>query len=254
MTDHSNYKGNAIEISLPRPSILIVDDDEQFLQAARGFFSTRGYDVDIARSPEDAIEILKRRSEHKYQVVAVDINFDNLESRGDNFVLQNLSLFDKAKKVIFTGAGWSPNTNLDELQKSGVSILEKSPNLIGTLDLMTQEESRRRAKELATVVAEQAPRIEAVTGQKVTVQIVNTTSPISGSGLSGLITDKFKRTFVKWLKARSDSDQPILYYGDKIYTAKELAEELGSENDVGLAHIQMLFNEFEESLDIESHD
>jgi hypothetical protein len=158
--------------------------------------------------------------EDRYQVVAVDMNFDSLsKTRGDEFVLQNLSLFDKAKKVVFTGAGWSPSTRRAELQKEGVSVLEKSPGLIRALDLMTQEESRKRAHDVAQIVAEQAPRIEELIGQQVDVRIVNAGASPSKSALFDLLMAEFKRTLVNWLRSRSEPDEPILYYGKKIYSA-----------------------------------
>ncbi len=228
-----------IEVSLPRPSILIVDDDQAFLESAQEFFSSQGYRADTARTPDEAAQMLKE-GEGKYQLIAMDINFGELsKTRGDEFVLQNKSLFDRAKIVIFTGAGLSASKRLNELEKEGVYLLEKSPSLTKTLELLTQEESQKQADNITTLIKD-------LIGQSVGVKVA--AAPNSKQDLSDLIKERLKETLVKWLRSRSHPSEPILFYNNSVYSANQLAEEVSNETEVGLALMQMLLSEFENSL------
>ncbi len=231
-----------IEVSLARPCILIVDDDERFLEGAREFFSSQGYEVDTARTPDEAAQILKESGDVKYQLIAVDINFGDLsKTRGDEFVLQNKSLFGGAKIVAFTGAGWSSSPRRKELQKEGVSLLEKSPGLTKILELITQEESQKRVSDIAL-------RVEELVGQHVAVKVVPAaTVPMP----SDMLMEELKLILVNWLRSRSDPEEPILYYGKRVYSANDMAEEVPNETEVGFAHVQMLVSEFKHSLGID---
>jgi FixJ family two-component response regulator len=252
MKDGPNKDTATIEVSLGRPCILIIDDDEDFLESARELFSARGFDVDTAATPEAATKILKGNRNDKYQVVATDTFFDTLSHiKGDEFVLENPSLFGRAKTVVITGGDWLTFERRQKLENAGVSLLEKSPTLVKKLEEITETENQKQAKEISMVIAkETAPRVQQLTGRSVDVTVVSGL-PRSTSALSDVMIGRLKGTLVSWLKSRTDLDSPILAYGQTVYSANEMADEVPKETMVGLAHVTMLLKEFEYSLKID---
>ena len=56
-------------------SILVVDDDPTFRQGLRASLKSRGYDVDVARNAEQALEYVRRRP---VDIVLLDINMPGI--------------------------------------------------------------------------------------------------------------------------------------------------------------------------------
>jgi two-component system, OmpR family, KDP operon response regulator KdpE len=56
-------------------SILVVDDDPTFRQGLRASLKTSGYDVDVARNAEQALEYVRQRP---VDVVLLDINMPGI--------------------------------------------------------------------------------------------------------------------------------------------------------------------------------
>jgi len=228
---------------------LIVDDDPSFLEGAQTFLSSQGYDVDMARSPDEAVEMLKESGESKYQLVIVDFNFEGLsKTQGDEFVLKNQGLFGKAKKVIITGGEWL-SSRRDELMSAGVVFVEKSHRLPKVLQSITQEENQRWVNAVKLTVSEELlPRIEKLTGQQVSLTLVDANaSPLA----TNVLLNRLKQALIKLLMARTEFDEPIIYYGQKVYSAKQLANEVENDTEVGFALMGMLLSEFEGSLSVD---
>ena len=228
---------------------MIVDDDPSFLEGAQTFLSSQGYDVDMARSPDEAVEMLKESGESKYQLVIVDFNFEGLsKTQGDEFVLKNQGLFGKAKKVIITGGEWL-SSRRDELMSAGVVFVEKSHRLPKVLQSITQEENQRWVNAVKLTVSEELlPRIEKLTGQQVSLTLVDANaSPLA----TNVLLNRLKQALIKLLMARTEFDEPIIYYGQKVYSAKQLANEVENDTEVGFALMGMLLSEFEGSLSVD---
>lgn len=240
----------SVELSLSRMRCLIVDDDPSFLEGVQTFLSSQGYDVDIARSPDKAVEMLTKNREREYQLVIVDINFADLTAqKGDEFVLNNQKLFGAAKKVIVSAGNWLTSSRLKVLQSAGIVFVEKSPRLPAVLQTITQQENQRLTDDLKRFVAnELQPRIEELIPQRVSLKLVDTHA---SSLASDALISRLKKTLLKLLMSTPEFDEPILYYGQKVYTAKELAEEVKNETEIGLALIEMLLREFEHSLNVD---
>lgn len=247
MSDLAERNVATIQVSLGRPRILIVDDDEDFLQSAQELFSARGFDVDTARTPEAATKMLKENGEDKYQVVATDINFGgSSDINGDQFVLQNPSLFGKAKTVVFTGGAWLTPERRKRLENAGISFLEKSPSLVHNLEELTEMENQKQTSDILTIVT---ARIEELTGRRVSAKVMAApTASRATLSMSDIVGGELKRTLVGWLRSRDEPDRPILAYGKRTYSANEMAEEVPNETQAGLAHVQMLVREFNQSL------
>lgn len=257
-----------IEVSLPIPYILIVDDDEKFLRKAREFFVARKFGVDTARTPEEAKSLIEVNGPDKYLLVATDIDFADLSRiRGDNFVLENRDLFGKAKKVVISGGQWLNAERRKELEAAGISFQTKAPSLPQTLAEITKAESQRREHDLHRIIQKAAERITGVSAHiKVAAQgsvgtaaatalapAPKTAEKKTQQPLNEFVLGRLKRTMIKWLKTRREPDKPVLAYGRQVYSANDLVVEVDEETNVGLAHVKMLLEEFEHSLGLDKH-
>lgn len=55
---------------LQRRSILVIDDEENFLTLIRWFLSQRGFDIDTASGADEALQIVQKRS---FDIALLDI-------------------------------------------------------------------------------------------------------------------------------------------------------------------------------------
>jgi DNA-binding NtrC family response regulator len=81
-----------------KEKILIIDDDEDFLNPISTFLRERGYDVDVARTADEA---LKKTKKEYYSLMLIDIKLPDMDG------LQLLERIDTSepeiRKVIITG-------------------------------------------------------------------------------------------------------------------------------------------------------
>ncbi|MBC7561444.1 MAG: response regulator, partial [Gemmatimonadaceae bacterium] len=56
-------------MTLPPKAVLWVDDEAEMLEAHRLFLQDKGYDVEMTRNSEDALELLRRR---RFDVLLLD--------------------------------------------------------------------------------------------------------------------------------------------------------------------------------------
>ena len=63
---------------VPRPRILVVDDEDFVRDALSRFLSIRGFDVDQAR---DGLEAVQKCAEHDYDLVTMDLEMPKLVGR-----------------------------------------------------------------------------------------------------------------------------------------------------------------------------
>jgi len=65
-------------ISVARPRLLIVDDDDCVRDALSRFFKLRGFEVDQAR---DGLEAVEKCAGHVYDLVTMDLEMPNMGGR-----------------------------------------------------------------------------------------------------------------------------------------------------------------------------
>lgn len=252
-----------IAVSISRPCILIVDDDENFLDEAREYFTACGCDVDTALTPEEATLILQKEGKNKYQLIVTDYDFGDLSDiKGDKFARENRHLFGKAKIVIISGAQSMKPEIHNRLKAAEARFLEKNMSLNKTLQEITQRENQKRTQDIEKIVKkETAPRIKEITGRPVDIRIVSGAAATATAAapapapqperLPDVLVQRLKRTLIKWLSTRSERDRPMLACGNEVYSANQMIEQVKNETEVGLEHIQMLLVEFEHSLKID---
>jgi CheY-like chemotaxis protein len=243
-----------IAVSLALPRILIVDDDKAFLDGARDYFASCGFDVDIALTPDAGKRILEERGKDYYQLIVTDYDFGDEHIKGDAFVRENRHLFGKSKIAIISGAAGLTQQIRTQLREAQDLFLEKSPRLTTKLKDLTQVESAKRANEIETVIKEMAPRIEKLTGEPVDVKFVSGHAPLLQEPLFD-VAKRMKQVFLRWLRTRGELDEPVLAYGKNLYSANQLIEHVEDETEVGLAHMRMLLKQFEYySLEVNGDD
>lgn len=235
-----------IVVSIPSLRVLLVDDDQSFLEHVRNYFSSSGYSVDIARTPEEAARLVQEGGPAKYQMVIADLSFGDLSrTEGDQFLLQNRPLFRDAAAAIVSGERDLAPERRQRLREAGIHFLQKSSGTVGRLIEIAGGAKEKRANKIAAILAEEVmPRVEKLTGSQPSVEFV----PRAASPYISKLTELFKGVIIDWLRGRAHPDTPAVVYGKKFFTANELAEEIQAETEVGLAHMRMLLGEFENFL------
>jgi len=81
-----------------KPTIVAIDDEPEFIDMLKNYFSLRGYDIEIAVRGARGIEIVK---EKKPDIVLMDLKMPGID--GDE-VLRLLKSMDPSPQVIFITA------------------------------------------------------------------------------------------------------------------------------------------------------
>jgi CheY-like chemotaxis protein len=243
MSGEANEK---IVVSIPRPRVLVVDDDQSFLEGVRDYFSSHGYVVDTAPTPETAARLVQEGGPAKYHLVIADLNFGELShTRGDQFLLQNRALFRDAAAAVISGEPDLTPERQQQLREAGIHFLQKSLGTVVRLNEIAGGAREKRASEIAAILAEQVtPRVKELTGSQPSVEFV----PRAASPYGSKLTDLFKGVIIDWLRRRGNPDTPVIVYGNRIFSANDLVEEVQAETEVGIAHVRMLLSEFENFL------
>src|SRR5580700_6068130 len=83
--------------------VLIIDDDEQLVDAYREYLAAGGYEVDCAQELEEAETLLAHFS---YSVVITDLRLSKLGFGGLDLVKHIRELSLKTRIIVVTGYGW----------------------------------------------------------------------------------------------------------------------------------------------------
>ena len=83
---------------MPKPKIVAIDDEVEFIDMIKSYFEPRGYDITVAVRGAKGIELVK---ELKPNVVLMDLKMPGID--GDE-VLTLLKSMDPSPKVIFVTA------------------------------------------------------------------------------------------------------------------------------------------------------
>ena len=83
---------------MPKPRIVAIDDEIEFIDVIKNYFELRGYDITVAIRGTKGIELVK---EKKPDVVLMDLKMPGID--GDE-VLSRLKSMDPSPKVIFVTA------------------------------------------------------------------------------------------------------------------------------------------------------
>jgi DNA-binding NtrC family response regulator len=113
----------ATAMTSPRQSVLVVDDEENFLTLLKWYLSQRGYDVHAASSADEAFSFLQ---EHPVDVALLDIR---LGGRDGLSLLEQISEHSPGLKVIMMTAYPTVNSIKQAFDRGAARYLTKPVDL-----------------------------------------------------------------------------------------------------------------------------
>lgn len=108
--------------------VLIIDDDEQLVDAYRDYLSERGYEVDCAQELEEAQTLLAHFS---YSVVITDLRLSKLAFGGLDLVKHVRESSLQTRIIVLTAYGW-PELKA-EASASGADAFLRKPMRLNEL-------------------------------------------------------------------------------------------------------------------------
>jgi DNA-binding NtrC family response regulator len=97
-----------------RPSILVVDDEENFLTLLQWFLSQRGYEVATASSGEQALDLLNARA---FDVALLDLRLGT----SDGLVLLESLTNQSPKMIVFMMTAYPTVSSIKQAFDKGAS-------------------------------------------------------------------------------------------------------------------------------------
>jgi DNA-binding NtrC family response regulator len=120
--------------------LILVDDEEDFREAARSYFSRLGYDATAADDGETALAALEERG---FDVAVVDIHMPRMSGID---LLERIRQEDPELKVIMLTGGGTIENAVESMKKGAFDFLTK-PAKLNELDLLIQKAYRSRQLE-----------------------------------------------------------------------------------------------------------
>jgi DNA-binding response OmpR family regulator len=105
--------------------VLIIDDDEQLVDAYREYLTGEGYKVDCANELEEAQTLLAHFS---YSVVITDLRLNKLEFGGLEVIKHVRENSSKTRVIVLTAYGW-PELKSEATTSGADAFLRKPTQL-----------------------------------------------------------------------------------------------------------------------------
>jgi DNA-binding response OmpR family regulator len=109
--------------------VLIIDDDEQLVDAYRDYLSDAGYEVDCAQELEEAQTLL---AYFPYSVVITDLRLSKLEFGGIELIKHIREHSLPTRIIVLTAYGW-PELKA-EASGSGADVFLRKPTRLKELE------------------------------------------------------------------------------------------------------------------------
>jgi DNA-binding response OmpR family regulator len=230
--------------------VLIVDDEKPIRDGWERLFRENGFDTDTARDPEQAQSLLK---DNKYEIVIVDILFEKLPVTGDQFIVENINLMKSATVVVVTGNDKNQIQKLDQLKNLGIEILGKGEVARKLLQIINEKLEERKG-ELAKIVGRMAGYTvrRAITNEDFTVRESDRTMFDASRNKYAVeyLVNELQKTLVNWFRTRQEPDKKSIVYGNRVFSANELANEVEHGTEIGREHLEGMIEVFKECLNI----
>ena len=120
--------------------LLLVDDEEDFRDAATAYFSRLGYDTAAAAGGESALAMLQGRG---FDVAVIDIHMPRMSGIE---LLEQIHEDDPEMKIIMLTGGGTIENAVESMKKGAFDFLTK-PAKLNELDLLIQKANRARQLE-----------------------------------------------------------------------------------------------------------
>lgn len=135
-----NAPGLMSFVDRSKVKLLLVDDEEDFRDAASSYFSRLGYDVASAADGESALAMLQDRD---FDVAVIDIHMPRTSGIE---LLEQIRQDDAEMKVIMLTGGGTIENAVESMKKGAYDFLTK-PAKLNELDLLIQKAYRSRVLE-----------------------------------------------------------------------------------------------------------
>jgi len=143
-----------VEDTAPRPSILLVDDDDRFRSRLAQAFKERGYEVQQAESYDTAVAIA---ADESTEFVAVDLR---MPGRSGLALVRELHRIDPSTRiVVLTGYG-SIATALEAVRLGATHYLTKPADVDDLIAAFDRDEHDNRAPETVATGTPSLARVE----------------------------------------------------------------------------------------------
>ncbi len=229
--------------------VLVIDDNETFRQDMIDYFGIYGYDVDVARDPEEAKPLIEK---NEYQIVLADVNFDGLNLKGDRFVLNNYKDFKGARVVIVTALNVNELRNRAALDNLNIPVWNKADQNWGqNLTGLTRETAEARKQEIAGQLNDFISDKLGDAGDYI----------VTGASATAVATDavtlpppvepwelEVKEILIGWLESQSNPHRPLFSVGRTVFSADKMVEQVRKRTDVGKQLLEMFLTEVRYSL------
>lgn len=196
--------------------VLVVEDEEPVRERTVKKLKEAGFTVDAYSTPKEAASKLCADG---YQLVIMDIRFEEPNIPGDEFIKKNRDLFEDAKVVAFTGHQG------DIIHREVFHEVFLKGQARNTLYDFAAETYRARQKAVAS-------------------HFENEMDPTSASGrgkeLEGTLIHS-KDELIKVLNETRNKDKKLVWYKGKELSANDLIKEVQDDKSpVGQSHIRMM--------------
>src|SRR6266446_7170556 len=221
---------NKLEIDLPTPRVLLLDDNEAVRRSIGQDLEDGGFLVERAETTSEAMTFLGR-PQTAHQAVIVDINLLPHDIPGDQFIVDNRKSLATANVVAITGQGLlsqMENKRLGMLESLGVKIVLKGTPSFSS-DLVEAVEGK--VEEIKSDVVEYAEYLYA--GER----------PIHNKATAQLLGD-LQKFLIEWLRSREKPDEKGIYYGGHAYSSNDIAREIERDTEIGRIHTRALASLF----------
>jgi DNA-binding NtrC family response regulator len=142
---------------MPKPSILVVDDDTSIASTISGFLRAKGYTVTVANDSDEALELI---ATHRFPLILTDIYIDRLTGID---ILRVARARDPEVCVVLMTARGSVSTTVDAELGGAFDYLAKPFDLKDLLDVIERGERSRQGPP-APATAEDVLQYGGITG------------------------------------------------------------------------------------------
>lgn len=243
--------GAALAAIIPQEKLtraLVIDDEVDFQEVMTDYFETRGYSIDLANNLDEAKTLL---DETEYQIVMADVNFGDLDLKGDTFVLKYKN-FKGARVVVVTGRNLNNLRHRNALEKLEIPMWDKGDQNWGTnLNALTEATSKARNEELSH---ELNNFIRGKLGGSGNYVLTGSAAAATATAMAKAETAAapwelaVEDILIGWLQSQQDQERSFFLIGRHAFSASKMVDQVRRKTDVGKELLGMFVTEVKHSL------